>query len=1083
MNYIFHHKTPDGKNGEPFSYFPERRRDSHGEGREPHAHLKVDPLASQFPTERQISLFLFFISLILYLLSMSWHPFPGLPIRALMGALKLEATPSTLDSLWNWILRAFVHFPWLSVSAWAGLFSAFCGAASVSLTGRLMIRVGYLIRNEPGPGSFIREARARRLSALVAGLYLACSVPFWVVSTRSLPGSFHLLLLLTIVWLFSQYQHWGKWRYLAGVGFLCGLGVTEFATVLLFLPLILFLVLREMFRWRVLCFWRVHLLFWLGLFAGLSLYLFNAYVLYRQGAFLGVISSPVQALGQILSAQVTLITQIRYSSGFPVIMFFSLVPWLTLFAMSRRSPWFYEGGQVVVRLIFVGGLLGVLFNASFAPWMLLGLSYLMVTPYLLLAVCMGYMAGEFWIIGEPKVLGDRSRFKDAGYLLASGFALLLPILVLVGGVWNWRVASGRAGGVMEEAATEILDRLDGRDILFSTGVLDRPIRFAVWERRLPVRVISAPRTASPIYLKQLAARFAEPPLRKALWEGDFGLFLETLLLSEDGPAQVGIVDMPDVFREFGYLVPDGLIYRLEPSEDQVDLSALVEGQRPFWAQMETLALHLAPEANLIRRYQDFLLLLTSKVANNLGVMQAERGDEEGALETLRTARRIFPKNLSVLLNLLALGQTRDLPEQAELEEAWEGLQDDMGGERWVLAIRFGYVWRARDWVRRGWVWALSGAPQSEESSRRYTGDSQEKGLDGDFAQLLDQAYQQWGAPAQNERNYQAALMRNGRDTDALMSLCRLSLRRKDLEAAEAYMREAMSMGLSEEAVLFDQAMIHVAHNEKPQAVELLRTLSQQNPGDARIFLALLLLTDSSDPLNAMARKVLNTHRGVGLSGHLVLASVFLAEQDWEEARAELEQALQIDSHNTQAWEMMVTLAQESGNAALGKSSLRALLERNPDHYLQYQDAGVQAYQQGDLAQAEELFRQGILRRRNATLLNNLAHVMLERGENLEEALAFVNEALLRKPGFPGFLNTRGAIYIALGRFGEAQTDLQNSLKKQGPKKHILLMLAESYEQTGDRIRALKVAKALARDPDELTSDEKQQVRELIQRVR
>ena len=118
-------------------------------------------------------------------------------------------------------------------------------------------------------------------------------------------------------------------------------------------------------------------------------------------------------------------------------------------------------------------------------------------------------------------------------------------------------------------------------------------------------------------------------------------------------------------------------------------------------------------------------MLTSKVANNLGVMQAERGNEEGALETFRTARQIFPGNLSVLLNLLKLGQTRDLPEAEELEVDWEDLKNNPDGERWALAIRYGYVWNARDWVRRGWVWALSGAPSSEESARYSSTESTE----------------------------------------------------------------------------------------------------------------------------------------------------------------------------------------------------------------------------------------------------------------------------------------------------------------------------------------------------------------------
>jgi len=1080
MNSLPHIKSVSRDSGEAYPYFPVQREASYGVGRDPHEHVKIDPMTRRFPTERHIGIFLFLFSFLLYLASMSWKPFPGLPTHALMMHLKLEAAPSTLDSLWGWVVRLSVHLPGLSVAAWTGLFSAFCGAASVSLLGRLMMRVGYLIRNEPGPRSFIREAQARRLSGVVSGLFLACSIPFWFASTRSLPGSFHVLLLISMVWAFSQYQHWGKLRHLVSACFLYAAGMPEFATFLVFLPLAVFLIAREMFRWKCLSSWRAQLLVWAAVLLGLAFYPFNAYVLYRQGGYLGVYTSMWQALFQIIETQLQLITQVRFSPGFPVIIFFSLVPWLTLFAMSRRSPWFYEWGQVLVRLIFVGGLLAVLFNASFAPWKLLGLSYLMVTPYLLMAVCMGYMAGEFWILGEKKVLGDPSWFKDVSHFLSSLFALFLPVLIVLGGAFNWRATNGREGAVVEDAATEILERLDGRDILFSMGLLDRQIRLAVWEKHLPVRVISAPRTASPVYLKRMARLF-KGPLRKALWNAEFGLFLETLMHSEGGPSRIGIIDMPDVFREFGYLVPDGLLYRLVRSPEEVHLPALIKQQRPFWSRMVEMAAHPAPEENIARRYQNQLLLLASKVANNLGVMQAETGDMEGALDTLRTARRIYPLNLSVLLNLLKLGQSVELSEAAELQQEWEALQNSGGGERWALSLRYGYVWRAREWVRNGSVWALSGSPIVEEAAQ--SGAAAPDQEDQSLRELLDQAYQRWGTAAPAESYYRTQLMRNPRDTASLMSLCRFALCRRDLSAARAYMQEALLMGLPEEGILFDQAMSHVVSNEREVAVNLLEELSLLTPGDARVFLALVLLTEKGDPINVQARKVLKTHRDVGISGHLVLARICLDQEDWQEAQRELERALQIDSLNTQAWEMMVRVAQGLGNPALGKSSLRALLERNPQHYLQFQDEGVNQYRKGDLAKAEFYFREGIKRKRNATLLNNLAHVMLERGEDLEEALAFVNEALQQKQGFPGFLNTRGAIYIELGRFEEAQVDLQNSLIKQGPVKNVLLLLAESYEQTGDRIRALKVAKALARKPDELTDAEKKQVRELIKRVR
>ena len=1066
---------------EPFSFFPVRAKDSHGEGRDPHALIKDDPLAGQFPTSGQIGIILFSVSLVLYLATMSWNAFPGLPTRLLVTHLKLEFTPPATDSLWGLLVRLATHLPGLSLAGWMGLASAVCGAASVALLGRLMVRVGYLIRNEPGPNSFRREAQARRFSGLAAGAYLALSIPFWVASTRSLPATFHVLLLLSAAWLFSQYQLWGKRRHLLLLGLLYGVGITEFATFIVFLPLAVFLVLREMFRWKSMGRWMAHLALWAGLLCGLSLYAFNAYVLYRRGLALGLSPSPWAAWLQIVGEQMALITRIHFHPGFLVVMFLSLVPWLTLFAMSRRSPWFYESGQVVVRLILVVGLLAVLYNATFSPWSLMGMGYLMVTPFVLLAICTGYMVGEFWILGELNPLVDMFWNRHVFRRISSVLTLVLALAVAGGGAHNWRIVDGRHGAVVDTAAAEILDRLEGRDIVCSSGLLDDSLRLEIWKRRVPVRLISAPRTGSPTYLKLLNYSFSEESLRAPLWQGDFGLFLDNLMMSETGPGRTCIVDLPDVFREFGYLAPDGFLYRIEKNPALVDLPALAERQQPFWERMAGLAERPAPMQNPARPYQDVLRLIVSKVANNLGVAQAESGDETGALATFRAARRIYPENASVFLNLLELSRRLGLPEEAEWEGEWTERIEKLGGDRWALAVRHGYVWNAREWVRRGRVWALSGAPTTVEAARLKPPEPEEES-DGTM-QRMDKAYLLWGLPPRDENYYRGVLMRDGRDTGALMSLCQLSLRHGDFEAAEAYVAEALAMGKPEDDVAFDRAMIDLAKGDQDKALAQLDALARSTPGDLRVWMALVLLKDADDPLGHLAVKTLQGHPAAGVEVWLSLASVFMERLQWADAKVELDKAIHLDSQNAQSWEMMMRVAQEMGDQRLRQACLRALLAKDPNHHLKFQNEGVDYYAKGEWAKAEKAFREGIRRKRDPVLMNNLADVLIRRGGDLEEALDWVEEALRREPGNVSMLSTRAEVLLNLGRFTDARKDLQQALTIRGRNVSLLLMLARCYEGEGDRVHALAVAKALARRPDRLDAVQKQAVREMLLRLR
>lgn len=1066
-----------------FSFFPAGMKHTPGEGRDPRVPLEQDLLSREFPTANQIALFLFLASLALYLASMSWTAFPGSPTWSLLAHLDPNATPTPLDSIWGFLLKGLVRLPVGSVAAWSGLFSALCGAACVSLLARLVMRVGYLIRNEPGRKSFVREAQARRLSGIAAGSYLACNIPFWVAATRSLPATFHLLLLLAFAWFVSQYQHRGRGRHLFLAGLFFGIGASEFPTFLVFLPLAAFVVVRELFRWRALRIWRMHAALWGGLALGLLFYPLAAYGFFKQSALAGMYLAPWAAMKQMLGAQIQLITQIRYSPGFLAIIAVSVVPWLTLFTMSSRSPWFYEWGQISVRLIFAGGLIAILFDASFAPWGLLGMGYLMVTPYLMLAVCMGYVVGEFWILGESQIMMDTALVKWTFRHSASLFAGLLVAGVWAGGAFNWRTVDGRYGRIVDLAVSEILGRLEGRDILFSTGLLDDSIGLSILEKKVPVQIISAPRTPSIIYLQRLAKGFEEESWRQPLNQGDFGAFLDNLLMSDEGPGRVAILDMPDAFREFGYLEPDGFLYRLNTSPNQIDLPALAQSQKAFWSWMEQKVLHPVPEKNLLRLYQDFLRLMASKVANNLAIIQIERGETDAAIETLRSAHRIYPENWSVLMNLVEVSRTFELPEAADWEKTWTDRQDELGGERWGLVVRYGYVWNARAWVRRGHVWALSGVPAAEEAARRKPAISEEDEASNDNReQVLDQAYLLWGEAYQDDSFYRGRLMRDGRDTAALMSLCRLSLRRNDPEAAEAYLAEALAVGLAEEMVTFDRAMLAYIQGEKDAAVKSLAALSRLTPGDLRAWMALLLLADENDPVSAEALKMLEGQRSAPIGVHLTLAFVHMSRQQWAAAQSELDLAVQRDPRNTKAWEMMVLLAQTRGNKPLLDAGLRALVDRNPDHFLQYQNAGVEQYQKGNLAAAEAAFRKGLQRQRDATLLNNLAHVITEQDGNLQDALKLIDEALLRQPGQAQMLSTRGAIYVKMGRFEEARQDLLESLRKQGRNSNLLILLAQTYEGLGDRSRALTLAKALAAQADKLDDKQKNKAEEMLVRL-
>ena len=215
-------------------------------------------------------------------------------------------------------------------------------------------------------------------------------------------------------------------------------------------------------------------------------------------------------------------------------------------------------------------------------------------------------------------------------------------------------------------------------------------------------------------------------------------------------------------------------------------------------------------------------------------------------------------------------------------------------------------------------------------------------------------------------------------------------------------------------------------------------------------------------LNNLAHVI--TERGGDYYYALSLARHFMDLKLWRLAQRELDRAAEIAPSTVILWEMMGEVASQTGNSALMQVSLRALQARNPQHYLKYQNEGLLAYQQGDLERAEKAFRNGIVQQRNPFLLNNLAHVITERGGDYYNALTLVEEAIRRDPTEVSFLATRAAINLHLGDPSSTLKDLVE-LKKAGQMNHSRWLLCmEALVQLGKCEEARRVGLSISRDP-------------------
>lgn len=1100
----------------------ERRRMSL-EGRHFPGHMRVDPFGKRFPRNGVVIGAVTAAAGLLYAWGFCGWPTPGAATAALLDQLMPYARMPLTGLAWGGLVRLAEKIPIATVTERVVFLSSVFGALSAGLLSALMLRLGYMVRNEIPESALVREAQGRKLSALAAGLFLAVSPPVWLAATRSLPTTFHLLLALGGAWVLSECQRKGGWWRFGGAAFYWTAIALECPGTVAFWPLTLFFWVREAFRWQLIRSVRMWLAGAAGVAAGSLAWWAAAWRVWRWEAAApgGMHGSAAAVLAALAKAATAEWLVLRFSPAVLVFASILLIPPTVLFLLSRRCPWFYERGEILIRALLGAGAAGVAWHAVYSPVFLMGgMQNPAVLPSAILAVCFGYVAGEFWIMGQQGLgLGDGARWKWRK-MASSAFAVALTLAVAVAPLRTQRMVRLPRGHWSLRLAEETLERGKDRLAVVASPPLDDLFLMSIREHGRSHFLFSGSRAGDKAYLGWLGRLLpASNPAKAFLERGAYLPALQAWLQDDGLLGATMLADHPILYREYAWLTPVGAGYRMWASEEKADPDRAAEAEEPFWRTVADDTLRLPaehPHAPYLHRFRKG----AARAANDTGVALAERGNWAKAEELFRLALQIEEDNLSARMNLLRIcekfhageGETR------EMRAAWDRDSWEFGGQKWGLDPRYGLVWEADQWMLEGAVWALSGEPLTPPAARRRSA-REEEVREAAYEKWIDWAFLVRGNPDLTERNYRERLIVNPWDEESVLALCRLALKEQRWEIADAYLRELEAMGRSEKSVLFEWTMkdylrlaMAGAFGEKaavPTAEasegtaklgtvhlhdksrwlteegglrdprEVFRRLSWEVSGDMRVWMTLYLMGgDGGDYGEERIERILTTQRPNDPALWLTLADIHVSKGDWLRARKEIKRAMELDVARVALWELALAMAEHYVNQELFSAAHQQLARLEPTHPLVYQSMGNDLYAQGDLQGAIRTYREGVFQKRDPVLLNNLAYMLNEESaENYEDALSLVNEAISRNPGQARFLDTRADIQQAHGAYREALTDVMELIRRE-PTRVNHLKAAAICRRAGWKETARQVLGRIPELPGRMGPKEMEQLREL-----
>lgn len=1025
------------------------------------------------------------IAFVVYYLTLSRGPFPGVSAQLLAQHAGLDPLPALANPVWGVLVR-FVDGLGVSTLAFKmNLLSAVFGAGSVWLIYLITAGIPHNRTSEEVEIQFPRR-RIAMISGGTAALALAFCTPFWIVSTRAHPLAFDVFILLFAIYLVMRFHATRRIGFLVMAALLFGVGMIESESFVIVAPFALGFSLYSLWRGDQLNARVVGI----GAFCfllGYSLYLVLAWRLWNSPEAEWIeLQHYFQAIWVYWREHYRMLTRTISQLGWLMIFLIVILPWIIVIAVPKRV--LEQRPSVVGSYLLHGVLLllgiAILFNFALAPWPLLG-PRLLVTPYALVAVWFGYLAGYWYILTSRR---RRSMAESAAAALLALHRAVVPILAALliwAAVRNLETADGRLGEPVHRFARETAEQLRGHDWLISGGAIDPNILLAAHDRGMDLTLLNPASGRVAAYQLYVASLFESPRLKGLAHVGLAPLVHEWLTTDPDAHDRMAVLVNPDIWVASGFdPIPSVTLFVAGSDDRPPDPQALMDEHRRFWRELQDVAGVRAPRRHFIEPYLAWIRAHAAKVANNLGVWMEDAGQTDFAFEAYQEARRLDRDNVSALLNGVYLAARMDLPEAG----AWQAELDQWLARRrqplvlWSLGHHFGYVRSPEAYADRGWAWAMSGRAQA--SLREIQRAAQLADDQPTLQNVLISLYVAQDRFDEGAAILQERLKGNPRDRGALLGMVRLSADRGDFDSARGYLGRFREAGASDLQADMEEAFLEILSGNILRAKELLMALAKADPDNVRVWAALALIAsqDADRPLAERAMDRLQKAGAVDADVFYAMAQVHVMQNQYDIAQMYLDRILRANPQHLLAQEMMLRLDMYYSRRDQAQRRVEAILHQDSRHAFANYVLGTIQYARGDYLLAESSFRVSLEEAPGREAAINLAWVLQHRGAHAE-ALEYAQKAVEWGPTHSAAWHTLGLVLIRLNRLDEAEKALQEALSLNPENLYAHCYMGFLYERRGFKDQAIELLDEVLQKSSLLMPELVDEVRDVLTRLR
>jgi len=340
-----------------------------------------------------------------------------------------------------------------------------------------------------------------------------------------------------------------------------------------------------------------------------------------------------------------------------------------------------------------------------------------------------------------------------------------------------------------------------------------------------------------------------------------------------------------------------------------------------------------------------------------------------------------------------------------------------------------------------------------------------------LAYEVAELYEEQGRFEEASVLYQRIVAEDETDETARSRLINVYLQTDKVELALEQLQEMKAYAADQKMVDFTISRLLIAKERYDEAIVNLSSLIAEDPEQhaARYLLALSYQQKGDTREAVELLRMIPATAEVYEDAVLLLVRIFRTGKDIPAAILVLEQLLSNEKPGKMSfYVVLATLYRENDQQEKGRATFDLAVELFPDSDELLFEYGLFLEQVGDQDGVMEKMQQALqLDPRNPAALNYVGYTWADHGENLEQALKYIEQAVALKPEDGFIRDSLGWVYFRLGDIDRAIKELERALELVDDDPVIYEHLGDVYLQAGELGKArTNYEKALTFQKDE-----------------